>query len=130
MCLLLCGRYTRKQIVQQPRDRSSNSNTKGWLIAQLIYIYYYTKENYIWCICGSSNKMTTQFAEFLLQMYMDKQMIITAVDNDTLIFKRLVLLLNVILTINNNIYCCRYQTTDVITSCTLIVPCLVPVYIR
>lgn len=75
------------------------------------------------------NKMIAQFGEFLLQMYMYKQMIIKTVYT-VLIFTRWMLLLKVLLTINNNIYCCRYQTSDVITSCTLIVPCLVPVYIR
>jgi hypothetical protein len=35
--------YVRRQIVQQPLDRSSDSNIEGCLISQLIYIYYYTK---------------------------------------------------------------------------------------
>ena len=73
--------------------------------------------------------MRTQFGESLLQMYMYKQMISKTVYK-TIIFTRWVLLLDVRLTINNNIHCCRYQTTDVITNCTLIVACLVPVYIR
>ena len=73
--------------------------------------------------------MITEFWESLLQMYMYKQMI-TKTLYKALIFTRSRLLLNIILTINNNVYCCRYQTTDVITSYTLIVPCLVPVYIR
>ena len=33
------------------------------------------------------------------------------------------------LTLNNSIYYNRCFTTDVITRCTLIVPCLIPVYV-
>ena len=76
--------------------------------------------------------MRTQFGESLLHilhMYIYKQIIIKTVYT-VLIFTRWMLILNVRLTINNNKHCCRYQTTDVITSCTLMVPCLVPVYIR
>ena len=35
----------------------------------------------------------------------------------------------IILTLNNNIYYIRCVSTDVITCCTLIVPCLIPVYV-
>ena len=70
------------------------------------------------------NKMRTQFWEFFLQMYMYIQKIIKTVQSFDINS------LKVRLTINNNIYCCRYQTTDDITSCTLIIPCLVPIYIR
>jgi hypothetical protein len=114
------GRYPLRLIVQQPRCRSSDSDIKGWPIVQLIKIYYYTKENSLWCIYCSRNYITN--------VYIYKQMIIKTV-YDALIFIPWMLFLSIRLTINSNIYCCRYQTTDVITSCTLIGPCLVPVYI-
>ena len=73
--------------------------------------------------------MKTQFGESLLHMYMYKQIIIKTM-YIVLLFIRWMLILSVQLTINNNKHCCRYQTTDVITRSTLIVPCLVPVYIH
>lgn len=38
--------------------------------------------------------------------------------------------LQVLLTINNSIYCCRYQTTDIIISCTLIDPWFLFIFTR